>query len=174
MARPKKNVEVAEGDAPPVVADEQPTAVEGKEVELGYTKADYEAIKMSAENFGTYVAKFVTPKYPSKYIAEVHKEDVAKSYLGWEMLKLNTATHTVEPTKNRDEAQRRSNLILCWKDRRRYEIEHEQWKEKQERFNRYVAGESSSSQSSEFNRSIEQMTNGQITARPLAAKEADE
>jgi hypothetical protein len=173
MAKPKKNVEIAEVDETSVAA-EQPTAIECKEVELGYTKADYEAIKMSAENFGTYVAKFVTPKYPNKYIAEVHKEDVSKGYLGWEMLKIDTATHTVEVTKSKDEAHRRSNLILCWKDRRRHEIEHAQWKEKQDRFNRFVAQEGSASQSKEFNRSIEQMTNGQITAKPLAANEADE
>lgn len=175
MARPKKNVEVADADVAPVVADEkQPTSIECDEVELGYSRDEYEAIKLASENFGTYVAKFITPKYPNMYIAEVHKEDVAKQYLGWVPLKINMAKHTVEPAESKDEASRRSDVILCWKPMKRHLAEKQQWVEKQERFNRFVAAEGSGTQTNEFNQQIERLSHGQITAKPLAAKESDE
>jgi len=175
MARPRKNIEVADTDAVPVVADtEQSTALECDDVELGYSKDEYEAIKLASENFGTYVAKFITPKYPKMYIAEVHKEDVAKQYLGWVPLKIDMANHTVSPAESKDDASRRSDVILCWKSMKRHLAEKQQWIDKQERFNRFVAAEGSGTQTKEFNQQIEQLSHGQITAKPLAAQESDE
>ena len=175
MAKPRKNVEVAAADVAPVVAeDNQPTSIECDEVELGYTRDQYEAIKLASENFGTYIAKFISPKYPKMKICEVHKEHVAQQYRGWVPLKLDNATHTVSPAKSLDEACKRTDTVLCWKTQARWEAERQLWKDTQNKMNKFVAGESSDTMTEKLNNDIDKIGRGQISARPLAARESDE
>lgn len=161
---------------PPVkkAAPASKTFVEAKNVELEYSDDELSIARLAVENFGQYLASYVIDKYKEYYIAEVHIDDIRKGYLGWSMLKLDTSTHTVEPTKVLDEACRRHNLILAWKPMRRHLAEHAEWEKKQNRHNQFVAQESHKTQALEINQQLREVSGGLISATPLKDRESDE
>lgn len=176
MGRPKKIIETTE--AASVTTETEPTvtndgAVVADTVEVVQQVDDLDAMRTMDTDIGAYISKYVSPKYPQKYIAFPSQEDAMKGWHGWSMLALDMRAHTVRPVSSKEEACCTQGNVLCWKDRRRYEVEEEQKKKKLDEANRKVRQINTAQQAYEVDQQVRQMTGGMATVSPLAERDTD-
>lgn len=131
-------------------------------------------IMPTAEDFGMDREKAIQrigkkDKYKNKHFAWVDREQASMSHNRWEYLKIINDGTDVEVVKSRDEADRTTGNVLCWRDRKYQDIVDAQIRERNiQSINRYRQLESSSGQADNINQQLQQISGASgIRASPL-------